>query len=93
VLSYSQPAVFSSYHYLQVISLLEYPALADLAPHVFPPDVLARAHELQQEIGSVGAYSHSQGVPYIRKNVARFIEGTLSVKLLSTFVLTQSIRT
>ncbi|KAJ7852853.1 alanine aminotransferase [Mycena leptocephala] len=48
----------------QVAALMEWPALADLAPGVFPADV----------IGSVGAYSHSQGVPFIRKSVAKFIE-------------------
>lgn len=41
---------------------------------LFPEDVIARAKELYEEIGSIGAYSHSQGVPYIRKNVAAFIE-------------------
>lgn len=55
---------------------MEWPALADLAPQAFPKDVIARAKELQDEIGSIGAYSHSQGVPVIRKSVARFIEGT-----------------
>lgn len=42
---------------------------------VFPGDAIARARELYEEIGSIGAYSHSQGVPFIRENVARFIEG------------------
>jgi len=37
--------------------------------------VIARASQLYDEIGSIGAYSHSQGVLFIRKNVARFIEG------------------
>lgn len=54
---------------------MEWPALAELAPNVFPKDVVARAKELSEEIGSIGAYSHSQGVPLIRKNVAKFIEG------------------
>ncbi|KAJ7165345.1 transaminase [Mycena filopes] len=58
----------------QVAALTEWPALADLAPGVFPPDVVARAKELYDEIGSIGAYSHSQGVPVIRKSVAKFIE-------------------
>jgi len=58
----------------QVAALMEWPALAELAKDVFPADVIARAKELQAEIGSIGAYSHSQGIPYIRKNVARFIE-------------------
>ena len=59
----------------QVAALMEWPALAELAPGVFPGDVIARAKELQEEIGSIGAYSHSQGIPFIRKNIAKFIEG------------------
>jgi alanine transaminase len=58
----------------QVAALMEWPALAELARDAFPEDVIARAKELQSEIGTIGAYSHSQGVPFIRKNVARFIE-------------------
>ncbi|KAJ7216357.1 alanine aminotransferase [Mycena pura] len=57
----------------QIAALSEWPALADLAPGVFPEDVVARAKELHSEIGSIGAYSHSQGVLFIRKNVAKFI--------------------
>ena len=57
---------------------MEWPALAELAKDAFPEDVIARAKELQNEIGSIGAYSHSQGVPFIRKNVAKFIEGQSS---------------
>lgn len=56
---------------------MEWPELAKLAPEAFPKDVIARAAELYEEIGSIGAYSHSQGVPFIRQNVARFIEGGL----------------
>ncbi|ETW77190.1 hypothetical protein HETIRDRAFT_388676, partial [Heterobasidion irregulare TC 32-1] len=58
----------------QVAALMEWPALAELTNGVFPKDVIARAKELHAETGSVGAYSHSQGVPFIRKNVAKFIE-------------------
>lgn len=61
---------------MQVAALMEWPALAEIAPDAFPKDVIARAKELQEEIGSIGAYSHSQGVPFIRQNVAKFIEGT-----------------
>ncbi|KAF8056941.1 alanine aminotransferase [Lyophyllum atratum] len=57
----------------QVAALMEWPALAELAPNAFPKDVIARAKELSDEIGSIGAYSHSQGVPFIRQNVAKFI--------------------
>ena len=61
----------------QVAALMEWPELAKLAPDVFPKDVLARAAELREEIGSVGAYSHSQGVLFIREKVAEFIESKL----------------
>lgn len=58
----------------QVAALLEYPPLMDSGKDLFPKDVVARARELYGEIGSIGAYTHSQGVPFIRKNVAKFIE-------------------
>ncbi|KAG8897697.1 serine palmitoyltransferase component, partial [Tulasnella sp. 408] len=58
----------------QVAALLEYPALMESGKDLFPEDAIARAKELYEEIGSIGAYSHSQGVPFIRKNVAAFIE-------------------
>ena len=52
--------------------------LKHLAPNAFPQDVIARADQLWEEIGSIGAYSHSQGVPLIRKHVAEFIQGLCS---------------
>jgi alanine transaminase len=60
---------------VQVAALMEYPSLMDSAKDILPSDVIARARQLHDEIGSVGAYSHCQGVPFIRKNVAKFIEG------------------
>ena len=54
---------------------MEYPPLAELVKDKWPQDVLDRAAELQKEIGSIGAYSHSKGVPLIRRSVAKFIEG------------------
>ncbi|KAG8774914.1 hypothetical protein FRC12_001761 [Ceratobasidium sp. 428] len=59
----------------QVASLLEYPELMETGKGLFPADAIARARELYDEIGSIGAYSHSQGVPFIRESVAKFIEG------------------
>ena len=38
-------------------------------------DAIERAQKLLKQIGNIGAYSHSQGIPYIRDNVAKFIEG------------------
>lgn len=57
--------------------MTEYPPLIESGKHLFPPDVIARASELNKDIGSVGAYSHSQGVPLIRKHVAEFIQGRI----------------
>lgn len=62
---------------------MEWPELATIAPPgLFPADVVARAQELSREIGSIGAYSHSQGVPFIRKSVANFIAGAPSPSLV-----------
>lgn len=61
---------------VQVAALMEYPPLAELVKDKWPQDVLDRAKELQTDIGSIGAYSHSKGVPLIRKHVAKFIQGT-----------------
>jgi alanine transaminase len=58
----------------QVLSILEYPALLE-KDGLFPGDVLEKARFLLKEVGSVGAYSQSNGVLGIRKSVARFIEG------------------
>ncbi|KAG0039380.1 hypothetical protein BGZ82_008480 [Podila clonocystis] len=63
----------------QVASLTEYPELLkeenrELALKIYPSDAIDRAKLLLKHIGSVGAYSHSQGIPHIRENVAKFIE-------------------
>jgi len=54
---------------------MEYPPLMESGKGIFQEDAIARAKELYDEIGSIGAYSHSQGIPYIRKQVAKFVEG------------------
>ncbi|KAF9202167.1 hypothetical protein BGZ49_007639 [Haplosporangium sp. Z 27] len=63
----------------QVASLVEYPDLlkdenAEVVSKIYPSDAIARAKLLVKNVGSVGAYSHSQGIPHIRANVAKFIE-------------------
>lgn len=58
----------------QVLSIIEYPPLLE-QEHLFPADVRERAKWLLGEVGSVGAYSQSQGSLGLRKSVARFIEG------------------
>ncbi|KAG0369891.1 hypothetical protein BGZ54_008543 [Gamsiella multidivaricata] len=62
----------------QVASLVEYPELlkeenAEIVSRLYPSDAVARAKLLLKHVGSVGAYSHSQGIPHIRENVAKFI--------------------
>lgn len=63
--------------YRQVLALLQYPDMlqdTEAVSRVFHRDAVQRATTLLKEIGSVGAYSHSKGVPYIRKSIAKFIE-------------------
>lgn len=62
--------------YRQVACLTEYPDLMDKpeATSLFPKDVIHRARSLLQSIGSVGAYSHSMGVPLIRQHIAEFLQ-------------------
>lgn len=63
----------------QVLSLLENPKLLEkesaLIEHFdYKPDVIARAKWLLSKVGSVGAYSASNGVPAIRQSIADFLE-------------------
>jgi len=42
---------------------------------MFPEDAIARAqHALLQTAGGFGAYSHSMGLPWLRKSIANFIQ-------------------
>ncbi|CAO3656169.1 unnamed protein product [Mucor hiemalis] len=63
----------------QVASLCDNPDLLkkenrSIVSQLYPVDALERAETLLKSIGSVGAYSHSQGVPHIRNTVAQFIQ-------------------
>lgn len=63
----------------QVLSILENPALLEkgdvLVNHLgYKPDVLERAKKLLDAVGSVGAYSPSNGAPAIRQSIAEFLE-------------------
>lgn len=60
--------------YRQVLSLVQYPKLIESPPSYIKPDAVRRAKFLLDHIGSVGAYSASNGVDVIRESVARFIE-------------------
>jgi len=61
----------------QVLALCDWPALLDMpeAAAIFPKDVRARAQAIMDGIpGGTGPYSHSQGAPFLRGEVARAIE-------------------
>lgn len=63
----------------QVLSILENPGLLEkddvLINHLgYKPDVLERAKKLLAAVGSVGAYSASNGAPAIRQSIANFLE-------------------
>lgn len=63
----------------QVLSLLENPALLDheellLSSLGYKKDVVDRARWLLTHVGSVGAYSASNGAPAIRQRIAEFLE-------------------
>jgi alanine transaminase len=60
----------------QVLALVQYPQLLknEFSQKIFQRDAIERASLLLDEIGSVGSYSHSKGVPYIRKSIADFIQ-------------------
>ncbi len=62
--------------YRQMLALCDCPDLLDHpdASRLFPADAIARARELLATMqGGTGAYSHSQGVASIRRDVATFI--------------------
>lgn len=66
----------------QVLSILENPALLEKGDVLinqlgYQSDVIERAERLLKDVGSVGAYSASNGVPSIRQSVADFLESEL----------------
>jgi glutamate--glyoxylate aminotransferase len=61
----------------QVMALLMAPFLMDTpeCSKLFPPDAIARAKLYMTKLsGGIGAYSDSKGSPYIRREIADFIE-------------------
>eukprot|EP00123_Amoebidium_parasiticum_P010659 comp20238_c0_seq1/m.25246 comp20238_c0_seq1/g.25246 ORF comp20238_c0_seq1/g.25246 comp20238_c0_seq1/m.25246 type:complete len:509 (-) comp20238_c0_seq1:385-1911(-) len=64
----------------QVAALAEYPALLEdpnraLVSQLFPEDTIERAKSYKAAgMQSMGAYTHSQGLAVVRKNIASFIE-------------------
>lgn len=66
----------------QVASIMENPLLLEHEEVLknglgYQQDVIDRAKKLLKDVGSVGAYSQSQGAPGIRGEVAKFLESTL----------------
>ncbi|CAN3358780.1 hypothetical protein DICA1_F33738 [Diutina catenulata] len=59
--------------YRQGLSILQYPELAEQSS-LFPKDVIERAKHTLEQVGSIGAYSHSKGAAVFRDSVAKFIE-------------------
>ena len=58
----------------KVAALVEYPDLLNNTT-TFPEDARTRARMLLDSCGgNIGAYSHSMGVPLVRKHVAEFIK-------------------
>uniref|UniRef100_A0A8C6UYB5 alanine transaminase n=1 Tax=Neogobius melanostomus TaxID=47308 RepID=A0A8C6UYB5_9GOBI len=66
-----QPITF----FRQVLALCSYPELLNL-DNTFPEDAKNRARLILQSCGgsSLGAYSPSQGIDYVRQDVANYIE-------------------
>lgn len=63
----------------QVLSIVENPLLLENEKALkesfgYQDDVIARAKWLLSKVGSVGAYSASNGVPAIRQSIADFLE-------------------
>mmetsp|Transcript_63335 Transcript_63335/g.169333 ORF Transcript_63335/g.169333 Transcript_63335/m.169333 type:complete len:513 (-) Transcript_63335:34-1572(-) len=68
-------------YFRQVLSIVDYPELATLAPSAYPPDAVARALKFLDNCpGGTGAYSESQGISCIRQHVADFISKRDGVK-------------
>jgi len=73
----------------QVLSLVMNPPVLSVmeASKVYPADVFARARKYIASVPSAGAYSESQGVTEVRKEVASFIEHRDQVRAASADVV------
>lgn len=59
----------------QLLSIVEYPELLNLKTKVFPKDIIEKARFiLTENPNGMGAYTQSEGMLFIRKAVAKFIE-------------------
>jgi len=60
----------------QILALMEYPQMMenDFIEKIFPMEAIARAKKMLEGMNNgMGAYSNSQGIPFIREDVASFI--------------------
>lgn len=59
------------------MSLVQCPWLLDdeKLQELYHPDAIARAQYITQHVPSIGAYSHSKGLQFVREDIARFILG------------------
>lgn len=69
----------------QVLSLLENPELLNKEDVLvsglgYKTDVIERARWLLKQVGSVGAYSASAGVPAIKESIAAFLESKYFIR-------------
>ena len=64
------PAMLAPWMLWELLELAESGALP---PDMYPPDVIARARLYIDSIGSVGAYSDSQGALIVRQEIAAFL--------------------
>lgn len=64
----------------QVLALVQCPWLLhdpQALPHLhalYPSDAIARAQLITARVPSLGAYTHAQGLEFVREDVARFLE-------------------
>lgn len=77
----------------QVASLLENPPLLEKEDVLinglgYKPDVIERARWLLKQVGSVGAYSASNGVPAIKESIAKFLERKFDLSPHTKWILT-----
>jgi alanine transaminase len=76
----------------QVLSILENPVLLEHEDVLvntlgYKTDVVERAKWLLSQVGSVGAYSASAGVPAIKESVAKFLESMFPLEGTNLFEL------
>lgn len=67
-------------YFRQVLALVEWPPLMERT-EIFPSDTIKVSREIIEHIKSVGAYSHSQGIPLVRTTIASFLTKRDSVSV------------